>query len=259
MVKSLGSKLHGGLRLGNVNILPNREALNHAVASAIVKCAQHSVALHGRFSIALSGGETPRSIYQMLHQVPFHHQMPWEQTHIFFTDERCVPPDHKDSNFGMANNALLSHVPLLQENIHRIEAEDPQPKAAAHRYAETLEKCLPHRHQLPQFDLVLLGVGVDGHIASLFPESTILQETAQCVAAVHVEKFKTWRISVTFPIINHAANIFIIAAGAEKSAVLKEVFAPNAPTKFPVQQLRPEGNLSWFLDSDAALEIRLSR
>lgn len=241
--------------MGKVNIFPNREALNHAVASAIVKCAQHSVALRGRFNIALSGGETPRSIYQLLHQTPFHHQMPWQQTHVFFTDERTVPPDHKDSNFGMANSALLSHVPLLQENIHRIQAEDPQPKAAAHRYAETLEKLLPRRHQLPQFDLVLLGVGTDGHVASLFPGTTILQETTQLVAAVHVEKLQTWRISVTFPVINHAENIFIIATGAEKANVLKEVFAPNSPTKFPVQQLHPEGTLSWFLDKEAALNL----
>jgi len=253
------SARHGGLRLGKVNVFPNSEALNHAVASAIVKCAQHSVALRGRFSIALSGGETPRSIYQLLHQVPFHHQMPWQQTHIFFTDERTVPPDHKDSNFGMANSALLSRVPLLQENIHRIEAEDPQPKAAAHRYAETLEKFVPRRHQLPQFDLVLLGVGTDGHVASLFPGTTILQETAQLVAAVMVEKLKTWRISLTFPVINHADNIFIIAAGSEKASVLEEVFAGNSQAKFPVQQLQPEGNLSWFLDKDAALKLPSSK
>lgn len=255
MLKSFRSTLHGGLGLGNVSIFPDREALNHAVASAIVKCAQHSVALRGRFAIALSGGETPRGIYQLLHKVPFHHQMPWQQTHVFFTDERTVPPDHKDSNFGMAKSALLSRVPLLQENIHRIEAEDPQPKAAAHRYAETLEKFLPRRHQLPQFDVVLLGVGTDGHIASLFPGTPILQETAQLVAAVPLDKLNTWRISITFPVINHAEHIFIIAAGSEKADVLKEVFAPSSPAKFPVQQLQPEGSLRWFLDSEAALKL----
>ncbi|MBI3773260.1 MAG: 6-phosphogluconolactonase [Gammaproteobacteria bacterium] len=241
-----------------IRIEPDMETLCRTTAQAIVSLAQHTVDSGRDFYIALTGGNTPRRLYQLLAKAPLAQQMPWEHTHIFFSDERAVSADHADSNYRMAKEALLVHVPLPKAHIHRIVGEHPIPKIAAAEYDQTIFRFVPRDASgQTQFDLILLGLGPDGHIASLFPDTDALQVTDKRVTAVWVQKLDCWRISVTFPVINHARQIWMFVSGEPKADIIAEVLnrAPSVPG-YPVEMIQPEGELIWCLDQAAASKLK---
>ncbi|HEX4603299.1 MAG TPA: 6-phosphogluconolactonase [Candidatus Angelobacter sp.] len=237
-----------------VKIVPDNTALNRAAAGEFHRLAQAAVKERGRFAVSLSGGNTPRSVYALL--AAEHKELPWEQVHIFFGDERCVPPAHPDSNFRMASESLLSKVPIPQQNVHRIRAE-LEAEAAARDYEQQLQDFFHLAvNDWPRFDLVFLGLGDDGHTASLFPASAALNENTRKVVANWVEKFKSFRLTFTFPVLNHAAEIMFLVSGDSKAQILNDVLKP-APKKYPAQSVQPEdGRLLWLADQDAAGLLR---
>lgn len=235
-----------------IKIVPDNAALIRTAAQEFKNLAESAIAENKRFVVALSGGNTPRNVYSLLAQ-EYKNSLPWAKIHVFFGDERSVPPDHPDSNFRMANDSLLSHVPIPPENIHRIHAE-LEPELAARNYEEQLRTFFNLGNGAwPRFDLIMLGLGEDGHTASLFPGSSALKEMSRLVAATWVEEKKTVRITLTYPVINHAAEVEFLISGAGKAQILKDVLSPASSAKFPAQQIKPEaGRLLWLLDQDAA-------
>ena len=202
--------------------------------------AEHFVAL-APTTVALSGGSTPKILYQLLAD-QFQAQVPWSKTQFFWSDERHVPPDHPESNFRMAHEALLSRVPVPESNVHRVHSENPSAQEAADEYEKVI---------VPRLDLILLGLGADGHTASIFPGSDVLHETKRLVAAPWVEKLNTYRITMTLPLLNNGASILFLVSGAEKAQIVKEVL--EGPKKYPAQFVQPtDGELIWMLDRDAA-------
>ena len=202
-------------------------------------------------TVALSGGSTPRLLFELLADPsePFREQIAWSSIHFFWSDERHVPPDHPDSNYRMANEAMLSRVPVATSNVHRIPGENPNATEAASEYEQTLIEIT--RQSLPRLDLILLGLGTDGHTASIFPGSEVLHETTRLVAAPWVEKFQTYRISMTLPLLNNGASVVFLVSGSEKAKIVKEVL--DGPEKYPAQAVKPtNGELLWMLDKDAA-------
>ncbi|HVN48455.1 MAG TPA: 6-phosphogluconolactonase [Bacteroidota bacterium] len=227
------------------------------VVQKIVRVINEAVANRGTCLLALAGGETPKNIYHALGTPPLSSRVPWNSVHLFFTDERVVPPDHQDSNYGMVFRELISRVSLPPENVHRIAGEK-QPDIAAQEYQTVLQQ-FADGHKIPQFDLILLGIGEDGHTASIFSETTAVDEQQALAAAVFVPKFQTWRITLTLPVINHAQEIFFLATGEKKSAILQHVLSENASDKnFPATLVHPEdGKLFWMLDEDAAGNLKI--
>lgn len=239
----------------HLHVFASRPELNQGVAEAVVRLAQRTVAERGAFHIALAGGRTPRDIYHCLAQAPLCDEMPWHKVHVYFGDERTVAPEHEQSNFGMARGALLSKVPVPANQIHRMQGEESDPLGEAARYERELRSSAPSTNGWPCLDLVLLGIGADGHIASLFPGTSAIQVLDRAVTAVHVSQLNTWRITVTFPLLNHAREVFIVAAGEEKAAIVKAALDVNAGVLYPVQQLHNTSRLTWFLDAGAAAQL----
>ena len=238
-----------------IRILAAPTELFQAAAAEFARLASDAVHRSGRFTVALSGGSTPRSLYQLLASGAFPH-LPWDKTYFFFGDERHVPPDHPDSNYRMANEAMLSKVPIPAANVFRIPAEMKDADAAASTYELTLRSFFGLRpDEFPRFDLLLLGLGPDGHTASLFPGTFALAENKKLVVANWVEKFKTYRLTVTFPVLNHAAYVLFLASGADKAGILREVLE-NPRADLPSQKVGPtDGNLIWMVDRAAAAEL----
>jgi len=248
-----------------VRIYRDAEELALKAARRFARLADQYVVGCGRFTVALSGGSTPRAMFSLLAAHPFAATVPWSSIYFFWGDERCVPPDHPDSNYRMANETLLSKVPVPDQNIFRIPAETPEPERAAEEYAATLSKFFlagpgatrigtAPLSNLPRFDLVFLGMGPDGHTASLFPHSAALQAGDRMVAANYVEKFAAHRITLTAATINNARNVTFLAAGEDKAEVLKNVLAgPSQPDLYPSQMIHPSnGTLLWMVDEAAA-------
>ena len=204
-----------------------------------------------RFSVALAGGSTPRRLYQLLADAPYREQVDWTLVEFFFGDERTVPPDHAESNFRMANEALLAPLDLPDRQIHRMAGERDDLDAAAAEYANEIGKVLGETP--PAFDLVLLGMGRDGHTASLFPGTAALSESRRWVVPNLVPQLDTRRLTFTVPILNHAACLLFLVAGAEKRDALAAVLeGPRDPWRFPSQLVRPEhGELLWLVDRAA--------
>jgi 6-phosphogluconolactonase len=240
--------------MSNLHIYPDARALDRAAAEMFVEHARDAVAARGTFTVALAGGSTPRRLYALLadEQGPFRQQLPWDRMQFFWGDERHVPPDHADSNYRMAYEAMLSHVPVPAGNIHRIKAENPDARQAAAEYAQELQACLGS--EMPRLDLVLLGMGTDGHTASLFPGTAALQEQKEWVVANWVEKFHTDRITMTPPLLNHAACVIFLVQGAEKAEPLKAVLYGEKQTQtYPSQLIQPvQGDCHWLMDQAAA-------
>jgi 6-phosphogluconolactonase len=237
-----------------ITIVDDDAALADAAAQAIAEIAQAAVTARRRFMVALAGGNTPRTTYERLAASPLREQMPWDRTWIFFGDERGVPPDHPDSNYRMANAALLSKVPIPAAQIARIRGEAEDAEAAAAEYARAMTEVFGSRRgELPSFDLILLGMGVDGHTASLFPGSPVLKEIFRPVAAVHAAAASIpQRFTFTFPLINAAARVMFLASGSEKAKVVKAVLTETA-SGLPASMVRPtNGRLTWLLDRAAA-------
>ncbi|MBI3912764.1 MAG: 6-phosphogluconolactonase [Chloroflexi bacterium] len=234
-------------------IFPTRAALAQNAAERFVALARAAIAARGRFAVALSGGSTPRELYARLATPALSAQIDWARVHLFWGDERAVPPDDPDSNFKMAYDTLIAHVPIPAANVNRILAEQ-MPEHAATTYARTLKRFFS---ATPEFDLILLGLGADGHTASLFPQSAGLHEGARWVIAHHVETLRAWRITLTAPTINAARHILFLVAGADKANAARDVLrgAPR-PDDLPAQMIQPEnGECVWLLDQGAASEL----
>jgi 6-phosphogluconolactonase len=235
---------------------PDKAALARRAAQYFVEMAGEAVDAQGRARIALSGGTTPKAVFELLadRTQPWHKRMPWENLEIYWVDERSVLPDDAESNYRMIREALLDHVPLCPGQIHRIESE-LGPEAAALRYEAELRSSF-HIEEggSPRFDLVALGIGADGHTASIFPHSSAIHDIDHLVVANHVSQREAWRITLTWPVINHARSVFFLAAGAEKAAILKEVLTgPHDPERLPSQLIWPSsGILTLILDRAAA-------
>jgi 6-phosphogluconolactonase len=231
-----------------LRILSTASELFHAAADEFISQASGK---NGRFSVALSGGSTPKSLYALLASEK-RNAIPWDRTYFFFGDERHVPPDHADSNYRMANESMFSKVPVRPENVYRIHGEEDA-EQAARSYEEALRTFFSLKpSEFPRFDLVLLGMGPDGHTASLFPGSAALNEERRLVVANWVEKLKSYRITMTFPVLNHAACVMFLTSGADKASMLREVLQ-NEKADLPCQRVRPiNGGLLWLVDQAAA-------
>jgi 6-phosphogluconolactonase len=232
------------------------DSLSRAAALRISALAAEACAARGAFHIALSGGSTPRRLYETLAGADFRDSIDWSRVHIYFGDERCVPPEHPDSNYGMAAAALLNHVPIPPQQVYRIAVTMSSVRQDAWRYAQLIAAQVPRDAQgVPSFDLVLLGMGPDGHTASLFPYSCILR-VHQFAAAVYVDKFKSWRISITYPLLNHARRLMFLVAGADKADMLRRIHVdPRGNTPVPIQRIAAQGAVEWLLDSAAAAHL----
>lgn len=236
----------------DLRIFPTSEALNRAAAEAFAQLANRNIAEKGRFTVALAGGKTPRAIYQLLAR-DYREQIEWAQVHFFWGDDRYVPINDPDSNYRMARESLLDHVPILAENVHRMPTEFILPETAAQNYEKTLCDFWPT--SLPHFDLIQLGLGPDGHILSLFPNSPLLREENRLVAVViDSPKPPPTRLTLTLPVINHAAHIHFFVTGAEKAEALRATLEGlHDLQKFPAQAVQPlDGHVTWWLDENAA-------
>jgi 6-phosphogluconolactonase len=235
-------------------------ALARRAAQYFMEMAGEAVQAHGRARIAISGGSTPKATFALLadHHEPWRAHMPWDFLDLYWVDERCVPPDAADSNYRMTREALLEKVPLKPEQIHRILGE-LEPEAAAARYESELRNGFRlEGAESPRFDLVQLGMGSDGHTASLFPHTEAIHELGRLAVANHVPQQKqSWRVTLTWPVINHANSVFFLIAGADKAAVLNEVLTGQRdPERLPSQLIWPSsGILTLILDKAAAARL----
>jgi len=241
-------------------VYPNADELARAAAVDLLNLARESIAARGVFTLALSGGSTPKKLYALLASDPAFRDFPWDKTQLFFGDERHVPPDDKDSNYLMTKSTLLTSGLVPESNLHRVRAELADAADSAARYEDemraffTADKCL---NGFPRFDAVLLGMGPDGHTASLFPGSKGLDETKRWVISNWVEKFKTDRITFTFPVLDAARKVLLLVAGADKTDMLHEIFVTQRDKGiYPVQRVAPvDGIKAWLLDEAAAAKL----
>lgn len=238
--------------MANVSISNSPDQLFRCVVDYWQQLAIKAIHDHGKFHVALAGGSTPRALYQLLASGAYTNSIDWQHTRFYFGDERAVPLDHAQSNFHMAHEAMLDTLAIPATNIFPLITDLDNLDNSARHYEKILQRELPLNEQgLPVFDLILLGMGDDGHTASLFPDSTILGEQSRLVTTVFVEKLQSWRLSFTYPLINHARHVAIMVTGAAKAEKLKEVLVDKTGSN-PVEKVQPQGELTWFLDADAA-------
>ena len=232
-----------------IQVLPDPAAVAAEAAERVVRAADEEIALAGRFSFVLAGGSTPKALYELLASDEYRDQIDWPHVEIYFGDERTVPPDHEDSNYRMAHEAMLSKLPIADSHVHRMRGE-VDPEEAAKDYGLLLKEKFGDGGP----DLVLLGMGDDGHTASLFPGTTALAETKHRAFANPVPKLNTTRLTMTAPFINRAREVIITVTGANKAQRLAEVLeGPRDPERLPVQLIQPQsGKLTWLIDTAAA-------
>lgn len=241
-----------------IETVEDKEQLAHRAAQEFVRVANESISSRGRFTVALSGGSTPQRIYELLadETQPYRAQIAWQHAHFFWGDERCVAPDDPQSNFRAAYDALLSRIQITEENIHRIEAERADANDAARDYERRLQTFFNLADgDFPRFDLILLGLGADGHTASLFPDSSAINEEKHLIAATWVAKLNAQRITLTVPTINHASHILFLVSGADKREIIKRIFTRRKSNEsaFPAQLIGTETNAPrWIVDRSAA-------
>ncbi|OQZ00761.1 MAG: 6-phosphogluconolactonase [Candidatus Brocadia sp. UTAMX2] len=238
-----------------IRVVANPDELSHQAAQEFVRLAGEAVRAKGFFTVALSGGSTPRGLYTMLASDVYRKQVSWTDVYLFWGDERCVPPDDPDSNYRMTREALIQRVPIPKEHIHRIPAEREDHAHAAGEYEQTI-KTFFHLNtgEFPRFDLILLGMGDDGHTASLFPGVSLLEETSRFMCSHYVEKLGAYRLTLTVPVINQAEHIIFLVSGASKAPVLQEVLEGDyQPQRLPAQLIQPvHGRLLFIVDRMAA-------
>lgn len=240
-----------------LEIYPDAQMLARAAAEHIVTIAEAAVTTQNRFVVALAGGSTPRATYQVLATREFLPLIDWSQSYVFFGDERCVPPDDHESNYHMAREALLDYVNIPMSSIYRMRGED-DPHHAADTYGQVLYHFFSGRtgvdYAVPRFDLVLLGMGDDGHTASLFPGTAALHEQERWVTANYVEAKETWRLTLTQGVLNAAAHVIFLVSGESKAEALKQVFSEDSdPYHYPAKLIQPgDGELLWLVDEAAA-------
>jgi len=246
-----------GITIADYLVYDTPERVAQAAAEVFAKYAVDAVNERGVARIAISGGSTPKRMFALLAAEPFLSQVPWSKLFLYWVDERCVGPDDAESNYRMTRESLLSKVPLPAENIFRMEGELP-PEEAASRYEAVLRNSFKlEGAQAPAFDLVLLGMGDDGHTASLFPHTAAIDELGRLVVANHVPQKDTWRITLTWPVINHGRRVVFLIEGAAKAERLHEVLLGGYdPERLPSQLIRPQsGKLGLLLDADAARRL----
>jgi len=241
-----------------IRVFKDLELLSRAAAAEFTALgAQAKPAKHGEapFAAALSGGSTPKRLYELLATPEFSTKVLWPRVHLFQVDERCVPPDDAESNYRMMRQAMLERIPLPATNFHRMAAEQPDREGAARRYeAELRETLRSPAPAWPAFNLVYLGVGDDGHTASLFPGTAAIEERERAVCPNYVEKLKMFRLTLTLPVLNAAAKVIFLVAGSGKAKTVHQILHPStAMIQFPAQRVQPsQGTISWYLDEAAA-------
>ncbi len=239
----------------DIQVFPTASNLFHAAADEFIKVARTAIGAQGRFAVALAGGSTPKGLYDLL--ATNYTDFAWNRVFLFFGDERHVPPTDAESNYRMVNETLLSKIQIPGENVFRVLAENSDAPAAASDYENKIRKFFQVQGEFPRFDLILLGMGPDGHTASLFPDSAGLKDQEHLVIANWVEKFKTHRISFTFPVLNRAAEVLFLVSGADKAPVLAQVLQGDASLALPSQKVQPsDGKLVWMLDEAAAAKLK---
>jgi len=238
-----------------VEVSPDLEALSHRAASIFVTTSRNSIATKKRFAVAISGGSTPRRFYTLLGSPAHRDQVDWQHVHLFWVDERCVPKEDEASNFRTAFDTLLSKVALPDKNIHRIKGEEA-PDKAARDYEEEIRRFFGGSER-QGFDLIILGMGEDGHTASLFPGSKSLEEKVRLAIPIYLGEPKKDRITFTLPVLNSADQILFLVAGSSKAIVLSEILEAKEKEKgFPAGLIRPaKGNVTWLIDQDAAAKL----
>ena len=247
----------------SIRVLPDGAAVQRAAAEEFTVRTEAAVRARGAAFVALSGGSTPRGLHTLLVDPaePFRARVPWARLHVFWGDERPVPPDHPDSNYRMAHDTLLSHVPIPPAQVHRIAGEDPDPAGAAERYARELREVFAAHGRLeagwPRFDLVLLGMGADGHTGSLFSGTDAVREATRLVVAPWVAKLGSHRITLTPPVLNRAAAAVFLVTGGDKAETLAAVLeGPPKPDVYPSQVIRLRtGAVIWLVDRAAAARL----
>jgi 6-phosphogluconolactonase len=240
-----------------IAVYPDTDALSQAAAQYVVQVAKESIVTHGRFTIALTGGSTPRKLYTLLGQEPYRSQIDWALVEVFWGDERNVPADDPESNYYLALETLLSNVPIPANQIHRAPAEEADREAAAHKYEVEIKRVFG-TDGIPSFDLIQLGMGPEGHTASLFPHQPSLHEAERLIMPVTVPKPPPPRLTFTPPLINAARHIQFQITGAEKADALKAVLeGPYQPDEYPAQIVRPpHGEVTWMLDTKVAEKLQ---
>lgn len=243
-----------GGKPGTVVVLPDLDAMSREAAGLFVLLSQAAIAAHGRFAVALSGGSTPRAFYSLLAQERYSGPVEWNKVHLFWADERCVPPDHPASNFKLASETFISSRMLPPENIHRIRGEKDA-AAAAGEYEQDLRTFFAGEG-VPAFDLVILGVGEDGHTASLFPGAAAVKEMKRMAVPVPRKRPEPDRVTLTLPLLSSALHVLFLANGKTKAAVLREIIDEGNRTGHPAGLVRPSrGSVRWLLDRDAASQL----
>jgi 6-phosphogluconolactonase len=239
-----------------IRVVNSAADLFQAAAAEFTQAATAAIMAKGRFSVALSGGSTPKALYSLLASGT-RPAIPWDKVFFFWGDERHVPPDDPESNYRMTNEALLSKISASPENVFRIPAEQQDASVAANAYEQTLREFFRLRSgEFPRFDLILLGIGTEGHTASLFPETSALKETQRLVVANWVEKLHTDRITFTLPVLNHAACVVFLVSGAGKAEIVHQILE-GPGEELPAQRVHPsDGRLVWLLDRAAAAGLQ---
>ena len=232
-----------------IQVLPSAGAVAEAAAAHVEQASREAIDLRGAFTIALAGGSTPRKLYEILADEPYVKRIDWERVEVYFGDERCVPPEHAESNYRMASEALLGRVPIPAKNVHRMRGEI-EPEAAAIEYGQLLKA----RFGEEGVDVALLGMGDDGHTASLFPGTTALDEAKHRCVANFVPKLSAWRITMTAPFLNRSREVLFMVTGEGKAARVSEVLeGERDPKRLPVQMNQPgSGRVTWVMDTAAA-------
>jgi 6-phosphogluconolactonase len=228
-------------------VMVDAASLIIAATEQFITAARSAIAKRGVFYVALAGGSTPKGLYQMLAAMPYSSKIDWSRVHLFFGDERCVLPSHNDSNYKMVSEAMIDMLPIPETNVHPMPTELSDASEVAKRYAETMTKVM----KAEPFDLVLLGLGPDGHIASLFPDTPALEVTDSLTTELYVEKFASWRVTMTYPVINAARQVIVFIAGEAKSAIVSDVMT-GVIEGLPIQRLVPQGEYYWYMDAAAA-------
>jgi 6-phosphogluconolactonase len=241
----------------HIAIYPDTNTLSHEAARYIVRLAGEATVTRGRFTIALSGGSTPKALYGLLATEPYRGQIDWSSVEIFWSDERCVPPDDAESNYRMAHEVLLSKIPIPASQVHRMPADQPDRDAASLAYTQQMQQTFG-TNGIPAFDLIQLGMGPEGHTASLFPHQESLHERQRLVIPVIVSKPPPPRLTFTPPILNAARHILFLVTGSEKVDAVQAVLEGDyQPEEYPAQIVRPDkGEVIWMLDTTAAEKLR---
>ncbi len=243
----------------HIAIYPDIETISQQAATYVARIAREAIVTRGRFTIALSGGNTPKQLYGLLASEPYSSQIDWQLVEIFWSDERCVPPDAPESNYHMAQEVMLSRLSIPVAQVHRMPADRDNRDAASQEYTQEMQRVFS-TNGIPEFDLIQLGMGPEAHTASLFPHQPSLHEKERLVMPVSVPKPPPDRLTFTPPILNAARNILFLATGADKADALQAVIeGPRNPDEYPAQIVRPpNGEVTWMVDKAIAQKISVN-